>query len=257
MRGELRTGSGARPLKNEKLYRVVIDGILEQIAAGRYVVGDKLPTERMVAESFSVARTTVREAMVALEMLGIIDMRRGSGVYVVGLPDENTSTADLDIGAFELIEARRIVEGEIAALAARYVTDAQLARLEALVADMEHPDVQKAEAADRAFHIVVAEASGNGALRAASEYLWDMRERAPLAQTILHRARGPGYDARIKEHIDIVAALRTGDPVRSRAAMRTHLDRVINHLLVITESDEIEAVLNRTKANRGRLTIGD
>ncbi|MGP7795533.1 FadR/GntR family transcriptional regulator [Sphingomonas sp. CLY1604] len=244
-------------MKNEKLYRIVIDGILEEIRSGQYGVGDKLPTEREVADRFGVARTTVREAMVALEMLGIIEMRRGSGVYVIRLPDDDVSTADLDIGAFELIEARRVVEGEIAALAAKYITAEQIKHLEGLLVDMEHADVQKAEAADRSFHMVVAEASGNGALVAASEFLWDLRERAPLAQMILHRARGPGYDARINEHARILASLRTGDPVKARSAMRSHLDRVLNHLLEITESDEIEAAKSRAQLRRGRLVEAD
>ena len=244
-------------MKNEKLYRVVIDGILDQIGSGQYAIGDKLPTERELSERFSVARTTVREAMVALEMLGIIEMRRGSGVYVIRLPDDEVAASDLDIGAFELIEARRVVEGEIAALAAKYITEDQIAHLERLIEEMEDPDVQKAESADRSFHLIVAEASGNGALVAASEFLWDLRERAPLAQAILHRARGPGYDARIKEHVHIITSLRTGDSAKARSAMRSHLDRVLNHLLAITENDEIEAAKNRSKEKRGRLIVTD
>ncbi|WP_214201438.1 FadR/GntR family transcriptional regulator [Novosphingobium profundi] len=241
--------------KSEKLYRKVIDAVQQGIDAGAYPVGTRLPSEREIAEENSVSRTTVREAMVALEMLGVVEMRKGSGIYVVDGMPIRASASELDVGAFELIEARRLLEGEIAGLAAHFASDAQLERLAELLEAMEDPDEIKGEQADREFHQVIAEASGNGALEAVVRDLWDMRERAPLARSILHRARGLGLGARVDEHRAILEALRARDALAARQAMRAHLERVIDHLLAMTENDDIAAAKSRSAALRKRAAI--
>jgi GntR family transcriptional repressor for pyruvate dehydrogenase complex len=238
----------------EKLYRRVIDVVRGGIESGRYPVGSRLPTERELAEANDVSRTTVREAMVALEMLGVVEMRKGSGIYVINDAGIAASEPDLDIGAFELIEARRIIEGEVAALAAHHATREHIARLGELLKDMESPDEIEAESADREFHLVLAQATGNGALLSVVTDLWDMRERAPLARNILHRARGLGFELRIEEHGAVLAAVTNREAAVARKAMRAHLDRVIEHLLVTTENDDIEAARLRSATLRKRLS---
>jgi GntR family transcriptional repressor for pyruvate dehydrogenase complex len=234
-----------------KLYRRVSDGILERLAAGEFTLGSRLPSERELAEANSVSRATVREAMVALEMMGVVEMRKGSGIYVVGLGTADTET--LDVGAFELLEARRSFETEVAALAALRIDDEALAELEALTLAMADPDIMISEPADRDFHIVIAAATGNSAMSAVVSDLWTMRERCQLARTIHLRARGGGEALRVVEHRAILDALRAHDPEAARSAMRNHLDAVIDHLLAMTESEELEAVRQRNADLRNRI----
>jgi len=95
-----------------KLYQQVAGAVATAIASGRYPVGSRLPSERDLAEEFGVSRPTVREAMIALEIRGMVEARHGSGIYVMEGAEASSPALDLDIGAFELTEARRLFEGE-------------------------------------------------------------------------------------------------------------------------------------------------
>lgn len=241
--------------KSDKLYRRVTDGILQRLAGGEFPVGSRLPTERELAETYTISRTTVREAMVALEMMGVVEMRKGSGIYVASLRMPGEGAETLDVGAFELLEARRSVEAEVAALAALRIDDERLGELDALVATMADADadIVASERADRDFHLAIASATGNGAFVAVVTDLWAMRDRCDLARTIHQRARGGGEMLRIAEHRAIIAALRARDAEAARLAMRQHLDAVLEHLLARTESEEIEAVRQRNANLRERI----
>jgi GntR family transcriptional repressor for pyruvate dehydrogenase complex len=222
-----------------KLYRKIVDAIMADIAAGLFPVGSRLPAERDLTERFKVSRPTVREAMIALEMQGMVEARKGSGVFVLA-----TGTADadreLDIGAFEITEARRLLEGEVAAVAATEIDAAQLAELRTLLAQMQQPDNSAAEDADRRFHIAIAEATGNAVIIAAVTDFWDMRFRSPLAREVLLKAGSLGTESRMAEHGRILSALEARSPVDARNAMRDHLARVIDHLLDVTETEAVE-----------------
>jgi len=241
--------------KSDKLYRRVTDGILQRLAQGEFPIGSRLPTERELAETYTISRTTVREAMVALEMMGVVEMRKGSGIYVASLRMPGEGAETLDVGAFELLEARRSVEAEVAALAALRIDDERLDELDALVATMADADadIAASERADRDFHLAIAGATGNGAFLAVVTDLWAMRDRCDLARTIHQRARGGGEMLRVAEHRAIVAALRARDAEAARLAMRQHLDAVLEHLLARTESEEIEAVRQRNANLRERI----
>ncbi|WP_342659225.1 FadR family transcriptional regulator (plasmid) [Sphingomonas sp. NY01] len=239
--------------KSDKLYRRVCDGVLDQLAAGEFDIGARLPTERELAETYQVSRTTVREAMVALEMLGIVDMRKGSGIYVVSRSRAADEANALDIGAFELMEARRIYEVETVGLAALRIGDDDLGRLEVLLATMRDADERAGEQADRDFHITIAQATGNSAMVGIIAELWLMRDRSDLARNIHKRARGTGLEPRVHEHQAILDALRQRDPQAAREAMRLHLDQVIEHLLARTELQVIEEARLRTADLRERI----
>jgi len=235
-----------------KLYQQVASTIMAAITAGNYKPGERLPSERDLAVAFKVSRPTIREAMIALEIRGLAESRHGSGIYVSDKPAAQVAAGDLDIGAFELTEARRLFEGESAALAATTITDEQLQELEAIIAEMvdENARKQKGEIADRRFHVAIARATRNTAITTVIENLWDMRYKSPLCAYMLERARRVGVQPRISEHRKILAALRKHDSKGARKAMRDHLARVIDGLLAATESDAIEGA--RTKAVRNR-----
>jgi GntR family hexuronate regulon transcriptional repressor len=237
-----------------KLYQRVANSIVEEIRSGKYPPGDRLPPERELAEEFGVSRPTVREAMIALEIRGIVEARRGSGIYVIETPSSDASEEALDIGPFEVTEARRLFEGEAAALAAAIITDEELAKLEALLERLEaNSTTEVGERADRDFHIAIAEATRNSAISSVIENLWDMRYKSPMCMTMFDRARDAGVQPRVDEHTEILQALKARDPQAARAAMRSHLDRVINAMLSATETDALERARLEFAARREEL----
>ncbi|WP_443749888.1 FadR/GntR family transcriptional regulator [Asticcacaulis solisilvae] len=233
----------------KKLYRQIADSIAADIESGRYQPGDRLPTERDLAQTYGVSRPSMREALIALEIRGLIEAKHGVGILVLE-PPMRAAQPDAEIGAFELIEARRLFEGEVAAMAATQRTDENIAELEELLTAMGDPDQEKAEKADRDFHFVIAQSTGNGALVATVETLWDWRYRSPFARNILERAADLGMTDRISEHRDILEALKAGSAPKARKAMHAHMDRVIEHLLRATELEAVETAKSQSNAQR-------
>ncbi len=225
-----------------KLYQQVASAIMASIAAGKYKPGERLPSERDLAIAFRVSRPTIREATISLEIRGLAEARHGSGIYVTDKPATLDGAGDLDIGAFELTEARRLFEGEAAALAATTIGDDRLEELERIVAEMvdENARNQQDWTADRRFHTAIARATRNTAIATVIENLLDMRHQSPLCVYMLERARRVGVQPRVSEHRRILDALRKHDPKAARAAMRDHLARVIEDLLAATEPDALE-----------------
>lgn len=244
----------AAPITSQKRYEVVAAALAQAIADGKYKPGQRLPSERDLAEQFKVSRPTVREAVIALDMQGLIEARHGSGIYVTASRPVG-QMPELDIGAFELTEARRLFEGEAAALAATSITDEELTNLESLLQDIkaENKRHEPGEKADRIFHVTIAKATRNSAVVDVIEHLWDIRERSPLCKAILQRARDEGVQPMVDEHQHIVDALRTRDPVKARKAMRAHLERVISGLLKATETEEMERKLSELDEKRKSL----
>jgi GntR family transcriptional regulator, hexuronate regulon transcriptional repressor len=244
------------PSDTRKLYRQVADSIMASIKGGDHKPGSRLPSERDLAVAYKVSRPTVREAMIALEIRGLVEARHGSGIYVTEHPPAQIGADDLDIGAFELTEARRLFEGEAAALAATTITDEQVAELETIIADMikENNRKQTGEMADRRFHVAIARATRNTAITTVIENLWDIRYKSPLCRHMLERARSMGVQPRIGEHRRILAALRKHDPKAARAAMRDHLGRVIDGLLVATESEAVDSARKKAVSKRHEYT---
>lgn len=235
-----------------KLYRKIVQAIMADIANGVFPVGTRLPPERDLTERFDVSRPTIREAMIALEMQGLVEARKGSGVFVLASSATN-GDRELDIGAFEITEARRLLEGEVAAVAATEIDEAQLDELRSLLSEMEQEDTVAAEEADRRFHIAIAEATGNAVIISAVTDFWDMRFRSPLAREVLAKAGSLGTENRLSEHGRILKALEARSPIDARNAMRDHLSRLIDHLLDVTETEAVQRVRAETDQRRRSL----
>lgn len=237
----------------ERLYQKLARALFADLAAGRYAVGDRLPAERELSIQHNVSRPAVREAMIALEVQGLIEVRIGSGAYVRALPGE-AEAPGFDVTAFELMEARLLIEGEAAALAAVHIADHELAELERLVEAMEDenrlPGVTTN--ADQAFHLLIAGATRNAVIRHQVEEMWHLRSTAPNCALLLEKARTANIQPVVEEHRAVLEALRARDPAAARAAMRHHMSSVIDHLLFATEEDAIEAARRDVASTRAR-----
>jgi GntR family transcriptional repressor for pyruvate dehydrogenase complex len=246
-------------ITGNKLYQRVAASITEAIEGGRWSPGARLPGERDLADEYKVSRPTIREAMIALEMRGWIEARHGSGVYVTQR-DHGTGkredSLNFDVGAFDLTEARILFEGEAAALAALSITDEQLQELDQLLEEMAAEDSSQPSVmdADHRFHLAIANATGNAAIRNVIEYLWELRTKSPLCANMFARAKRGGITPRVDEHRPIVAALRSRLPQGARDAMRRHLRGVVDDLLQATELEVMERARNEVDARRDTIT---
>jgi DNA-binding FadR family transcriptional regulator len=213
---------------NRRLYRQIADQIAALIERGEYDAGQRLPPERDLAKQLGVSRPSVREALIALEVEGYVEVRVGSGVYVMA-PRSAGAAAPLpaDSGPFELIRARWLIEAECAALAAKAATKAQVRAIEEALDAMEADKDQGVMplGADRLFHLRIAEASGNSALALVVKTLWDQRQ-GPLFLRLEHHYDTPAlWTVAIREHREIVAAIARRDAAGARAAMKRHMNR--------------------------------
>ena len=210
-----------------RLYRQIADQIRALIAGGEFTPGDRLPPERDLAKQLGVSRPSLREALIALEMETLLDVRVGSGIYVTQ-PNEPRRASELAeaSGPFEVMRARRLIEGECAALAAKVATPAQVRA----VRDAHSAIVEEAKrdhnplSVDRMFHVRIAEAGGNSALALIVETLWDQR-MGPLYRALERKLEYPMMAAdTIREHKAIVTAIAQHDARAARNAMHQHMD---------------------------------
>jgi len=213
-------------VESRRLYRQIADQIAALIDNGEYQPGSRLPPERDLAKQLGVSRPSVREALIALEVEGYVEVRVGSGVYVTGKRPAAAQSLPEDSGPFELIRARWIIESECAALAAKNASKAQLRAIEEALELMER-DKGKGTMPlgnDRLFHLRIAEASGNSALALVVQTLWDQRT-GPLFLRLEHHFDTPGlWEVAIREHRLVLGAIASGDASAARTAMRKHMD---------------------------------
>ena len=240
-------------MTGKRLYHAVADRLLAMIDDGMFPPGSRLPGERELAEELNVSRVTVREAEIFLQARGIIDVRTGAGAYVLDPSKHNGSFPN--VSAFELTEARTLFESEAAALAARDVSDETLSRLEGYLEKMRGngPDAEReAELADRDFHLTIASASGNAAVRYVVEMLWRIRMESQPVRRVYDSVCLHDADARDDEHRAILDALRKRDPVAARIAMREHFRRLIEAMLDVTEEQALEELRRKATESRER-----
>lgn len=238
---------------SQKLYRKIALAIGAAITDGRYSPGDKLPSERELADQFGVSRPTIRDAMIALEFQGLVEARQGSGVYVSAATPVAEDANELEVDALEWTEARRLFEGEACALSAAVVTQEQLAALDRLVEEMaESPSTEEIERLEREFHLSVAQGTGNVAIAAGAEELWALRQQSPLCLAMLRRVQNLGGDI-VGEHRQLVTALRNHDPKAARHAIHAHLSRVIDNVLTLAEADALEETRQNMAERRSAL----
>jgi len=243
---------------NKRLYRQIADKILVLIESGEYSIGSRLPSERELAERFSVSRPTIREAVIALEAKGRVSVKTGSGVYVVEPSVEFAGLAK-SVSPFELIESRVFIEGEAAALAAVLITESQLAELEKALEAMALENVEGDPAsvvADRKFHSIISEATNNRVLSMLISQLWDVQEELDNIR-IAHQAVCMKDDARrLAEHRAIFDAMVENDSNKARVAMRNHFSRMLTALHETIEQEAVSEVQRKVSQMRERFPVG-
>ena len=219
-------------LEPTRLYRKIAEQLRALIADGEFPVGTRLPAERDLAKQLGVSRPSVREALIAMEVAGWIDIRTGSGVYVLGQtrkPVLNRKGASLPVaewGPLELIRARRVVEGEIASMAAvlarRKDKDAMRRAIDAMKASTAQGELP--QGGDRDFHTAIVAACSNVVLIETVQSFWDSR-RGPLFTRLGDYFENPkSWRAAIAEHEIIFDAINARDGPAARSAMHRHMD---------------------------------
>ncbi|HUR89117.1 MAG TPA: FadR/GntR family transcriptional regulator [Ramlibacter sp.] len=218
-------------LEPKRLYRQIAEQLRTLIGKGEFKPGARLPAERDLAKQLGVSRPSVREALIALEVEGYVEVRTGAGVFVLDRKQRRIETKakvpDNEWGPLELIRARRVIEGEIASIAAREAKRKHVGAIRDAIELMQQ-DTERGiapTAGDRAFHTAIAEAAGNTVLVDTVQMFWDAR-RGPLFERLGDWFENvPSWRTAIGEHEAIYEAIRAHDAEAARAAMQAHMDK--------------------------------
>jgi DNA-binding FadR family transcriptional regulator len=234
-------------LNSRRLYSQIADQVATLISTGEYQPGDQLLSERDLAERLKVSRPTVREAMIALEVRGLIEIRVGVGIFVRDRPArqqaDQVRAPDPAHSALEIIEARLMLEPQVAALAAERLSEKDLKVLK------KHLRLLKASARqgrwsgrdDRALHETIARASGNQVLSDLVQSLFRDRDDAQALKFEEHLSQMPLVRERsFDDHRRIVEALSRRDAPAARQAMHDHLASVQREMLAGWSPDTAE-----------------
>jgi GntR family transcriptional repressor for pyruvate dehydrogenase complex len=215
------------PIKSTRIYEEIVRQVKAMIAEGRLKSGDQLPPERDLAEQFVVSRTSVREALRALESLGLVEIRAGEGTFVRqvsvdALIEPLALIMATQRGAIgELFEARRLLEPAIAGLAALRATPEEIQEM-ARILDAQAAEVRAGRTGlpqDAQFHAAIAAAAHNRAISRLVHGIMDL-----LTQSREESLSRPGRPTRSHEdHRRVLEAIRARDPRAAEHAMREHL----------------------------------
>jgi GntR family transcriptional repressor for pyruvate dehydrogenase complex len=225
-----RVRAGLEPLHTERLSDRLARRLMQQIEGGAWKPGDRLPTEAQLAAAHGVSRSVVREAVHQIKSRGLLRSRQGSGVYVAPLPSNQALAFDPSVlesieAVVQVVELRRVLEGEMAALAAKRITRAQLAGLRRALAAIDaasgagHDAVEE----DLSFHRAIGEATGNPQFARLLGFL-EQYLREAMRVTRGNEARSADWMQQVRsEHRAIVDAIAAGDAAAARRAATAHL----------------------------------
>jgi DNA-binding FadR family transcriptional regulator len=227
---------------DQRLYQVVARQLARMIEENAGNRTWRMPSERELAEELGVSRPVIREAVIALEMRGIVEVKGRAGIVVLparvsqvsfDLPD-----SDIGPGPFELLEARLAIEASAAALAAERATSYDLMVLEECIHQMERETdvVLLQEKGDRDFHMTIAKMTGNAIIVSMIETLWAQRDESVMWKKLHEHIHAESVRPLwIGDHHAVLSALRMRSPDAAYKAMARHIRNVINELM---EADE-------------------
>ena len=222
-----------QPIKAKKIYEEIVEQIRGMITSGELKPGDKLPPERDMAEFLGVSRASVREALTALETVGILDIRPGEGTFVKRTSDSETFESLTLLLSVEqtpevqMMEVRRILETESAALAAKRATFADLQKIQASLLVMKSAEsISDAVDADVRFHFAIAEATKNSVLLRIMNTVADLMHHT-FRQDRENLYANPELGARVLiEHEAILKAIQDQNPDEAWAKMLEHINNI-------------------------------
>ena len=235
-------------MKSRRMFWQIAEKIEALIKSGMYPPGSRLPPERELAETFDVSRPTIREAIIALEVMQLVEVKTSSGVYVLEKSEDDEQKSAANISAFELTQARALVEGEAAALASMSITESELDALAKTLDAMESGI--EAEKADREFHLIISKATKNNAILLSVMKFWELRDTMPQIKMAYANVCSQSDRDRLDEHKAIYQALKERNSQAARSAMHAHFNRLINALFAISEAEALEEVRKRTSQTR-------
>ncbi|WP_032092522.1 FCD domain-containing protein [Necropsobacter rosorum] len=216
----------------------------EEISQGKYKIGDKLPPERDISERLGVSRTIVREAMVMLEVEKLVEVKKGSGVYIIRTPEliENETTTEFkDVGPFELLQARQLLESSIAEFAAQQATKQDILQLKKILDREKELLTQNLDdySADKDFHLALTEITGNDVLIQLQEQLWKYRFNSAMwAQLHARILQNDYHYLWVQDHESILKAIQKKNPALARKAMWQHLENVKVKLFELSDVED-------------------
>jgi len=215
-----------------------------------YLPGSRLPPEREIAEILNVTRTVVREALIMLEIKGLVDVRRGAGIYVLDRVDAQASEGMNsqvfnDAGPFEMLQARQLLESNIAEFAALQATREDIIKMRQALQleerELASSDPGGTESGDMQFHLAIAEATHNSMLVELFRQSWQWRENNPMWSQLHRHLRDTHYRKEwLVDHKQILAALIKKDSRAAKLAMWHHLENVKQRLLEFSNVDDID-----------------
>ena len=228
-----------KKVRTKKVYMKIVEQIRDLIREGKLKPGDKLPPEHVLAEKFGTSRPSVREALSALEILGITESRGGKGNFIknnLTSPSYEQKFKELEEeeSPFELLEARKAVETEIAGLAAEKATKEEIARIQDSLDKMKQAltNIPEVMEFDREFHLNIAKAAHNSVLFSIMTYLADGLKEELWVNLKEKSWSIPGRPQKyLKQHVEILKAIENKDSESARKYMHAHLSTVEQDLL--------------------------
>jgi GntR family transcriptional repressor for pyruvate dehydrogenase complex len=223
-----------KPVKKTKVYEEILDKVKYMIEKGRFQSGEKLPGERELSEVFHVSRSSVREALRALESQGYLESRQGDGTYIARKPVESLVSPLASVifsekdSQMELFEMRRLIEPQLAFLAAERATEEEIARMEeALVLQEQAIAIgETGTEVDKAFHYLMAEATKNKVLLRLTDCMRDL-----LAESRDKYLQVEGRPEKsVARHRQVLDAIKAGDGELAARVMRDHVLDIENCL---------------------------
>lgn len=223
-----------RPIKTKRVYEQIVDQIRMLIRRGDLKPGDKLMSERELSELLGVSRTSVREALSALDFLGILETRQGEGTFIANVSEQSLieplaliMAMDRE-AALELLEVRKMLEGEAAELAALRATQEDLYQMEeainTMAEDLKHGNL--GEAGDAKFHYTIAEATGNKVLVKLMNTIQDLLLQNMRSSRMYMYTQQGNAEKLFQQHEAIFRAIQSGNPQEARREMLAHLEFV-------------------------------
>jgi len=232
-----------------RLYQQLAATLKERVETGVYPVGEKLPAERLISDEMNVSRTVVREAIIMLEVEGYVEVRKGSGIHVMSNQQRHLVVPDCGseirtAGPFEILQARQLIECNIAEFAATQVTKQDIMRLMEIQEHARQEDRFRDSEWDLKFHVQVAQATQNSALATIVEKMWSQRLHNPYWRKLHEHIDEKSIESWCEDHDLILKALIRRDPHAAKLAMWQHLENT-KQMLFRATSDDFEFNVDR------------